>query len=77
MIPYSGVSLSSLFFSFSLLPSLHFFFFKKKSVLVLADHARVPRIESPDPFNTGVDTMNFDFLAHPPPGQPPQQQFYF
>ncbi|KAK3399195.1 fungal-specific transcription factor domain-containing protein [Sordaria brevicollis] len=33
--------------------------------------------ESPDPFNTGVDTMNFDFLAHPPPGQPPQQQFYF
>ncbi|KAK3953391.1 fungal-specific transcription factor domain-containing protein [Pseudoneurospora amorphoporcata] len=33
--------------------------------------------ESPDPFNTGVDTMNFDFLAHPPPGQPAQQQFYF
>ncbi|KAM7187545.1 Fungal specific transcription factor domain containing protein [Rhypophila sp. PSN 637] len=33
--------------------------------------------ESPDPFNTGVDSMNFDFLAHPPPGQPPQQQFYF
>ncbi|KAK0711885.1 fungal-specific transcription factor domain-containing protein [Lasiosphaeris hirsuta] len=32
-------------------------------------------IESPDPFNTGVD-MNFDFLPHPPPGQP-QQQFYF
>lgn len=32
--------------------------------------------ESPDPFNAGVD-MNFDFLAHPPPGQPPQQQFYF
>lgn len=32
--------------------------------------------ESPDPFNTGVDSMNFDFLAHPPPGQP-QQQFYF
>ncbi|KAK4246896.1 fungal-specific transcription factor domain-containing protein [Corynascus novoguineensis] len=33
--------------------------------------------ESPDPFNTGMDSMNFDFLAHPPPGQPPQQQFYF
>jgi hypothetical protein len=33
-------------------------------------------IESPDPFNTGVDSMNFDFLSHPPPGQP-QQQFYF
>lgn len=32
-------------------------------------------IESPDPFHTGVD-MNFDFLPHPPPGQP-QQQFYF
>jgi hypothetical protein len=34
-------------------------------------------LESPDPFNTGLDTMNFDFLAHPPPGQPTQQQFYF
>ncbi|KAH6838621.1 fungal-specific transcription factor domain-containing protein [Chaetomium sp. MPI-CAGE-AT-0009] len=33
--------------------------------------------ESPDPFNTGLDSMSFDFLAHPPPGQPPQQQFYF
>ncbi|KAK0717502.1 fungal-specific transcription factor domain-containing protein [Lasiosphaeria miniovina] len=33
--------------------------------------------ESPDPFNTGVDSMNFDFLAQPPPGQPPPQQFYF
>ncbi|KAL2261482.1 hypothetical protein VTK26DRAFT_4057 [Humicola hyalothermophila] len=33
--------------------------------------------ESPDPFNTGMDSMNFDFLAHPPPGQPAQQQFYF
>jgi len=33
-------------------------------------------VESPDPFNTGVDSMPFDFLAHPPPGQP-QQQFYF
>ncbi|KAK1756496.1 fungal-specific transcription factor domain-containing protein [Echria macrotheca] len=32
--------------------------------------------DQPDPFNTGVDSMNFDFLAHPPPGQP-QQQFYF
>ncbi|KAK0631080.1 fungal-specific transcription factor domain-containing protein [Bombardia bombarda] len=32
--------------------------------------------ESPDPFNTGVDSMNFEFLAHPPPGQP-QPQFYF
>ncbi|KAK7962124.1 uncharacterized protein PG986_002949 [Apiospora aurea] len=30
----------------------------------------------PDPFYTGTD-MNFDFLAQPPPGQPPQQQFYF
>jgi len=34
------------------------------------------RLESPDPFNTEVDSMNFDFLAHPPPGQP-QQQYYF
>lgn len=33
--------------------------------------------ESPDPWNSGLDTMNFDFLAQPPPGQPPQQQFYF
>ncbi|KAK4443781.1 fungal-specific transcription factor domain-containing protein [Podospora aff. communis PSN243] len=33
--------------------------------------------DQPDPFNTGVDSMNFDFLAHPPPGQPQQQQFYF
>ncbi|KAM0292402.1 hypothetical protein ACHAPQ_003196 [Fusarium lateritium] len=32
--------------------------------------------ESPDPWNTGVDSLNFDFLAQPPPGQP-QQQFYF
>lgn len=32
--------------------------------------------ESPDPFYTGMD-MNFDFMAQPPPGQPPQQQFYF
>ncbi|KAJ0166500.1 hypothetical protein CTA2_7096 [Colletotrichum tanaceti] len=32
--------------------------------------------ESPDPWNTGVDTMNFDFVAQPPPGQP-QQQYYF
>ncbi|TQN71866.1 Fusarisetin A cluster transcription factor fsa6, partial [Colletotrichum shisoi] len=28
--------------------------------------------ESPDPWNTGVDTMNFDFVAQPPPGQPQQ-----
>lgn len=33
--------------------------------------------ESPDPWNTGVDALNFDFLAQPPPGQQPQQQFYF
>ncbi|KAK5659584.1 hypothetical protein OQA88_786 [Cercophora sp. LCS_1] len=33
--------------------------------------------ESPDPFNTGVDSMNFDFLAHPPPGQPQQGNYYF
>lgn len=33
--------------------------------------------ESPDPWNSGVDSMSFDFLAQPPPGQPPQQQFYF
>ncbi|KAB5517510.1 fungal-specific transcription factor domain-containing protein [Coniochaeta sp. 2T2.1] len=33
--------------------------------------------ESPDPFNTGVDSMNFDFLAQPPPGQQPPQQYYF
>lgn len=32
--------------------------------------------ESPDPFYTGTD-MSFDFMAQPPPGQPPQQQFYF
>lgn len=32
--------------------------------------------DTPDPFGTPVDSMNFDFLAHPPPGQP-QQQFYF
>jgi hypothetical protein len=32
--------------------------------------------ESPDPFNAGLDTMNFDFVAQPPPGQP-QQQYYF
>ncbi|KAF9875299.1 hypothetical protein CkaCkLH20_07119 [Colletotrichum karsti] len=32
--------------------------------------------ESPDPWNSGVDTMNFDFVAQPPPGQP-QQQYYF
>ncbi|KND86978.1 putative transcriptional regulatory protein [Tolypocladium ophioglossoides CBS 100239] len=33
--------------------------------------------ESPDPFNSGgMDNLNFDFLAQPPPGQP-QQQFYF
>lgn len=31
----------------------------------------------PDPYQPGVDAMNFDFLAHPPPGQPPQRQFYF
>ncbi|TLS31419.1 hypothetical protein PpBr36_02498 [Pyricularia pennisetigena] len=33
--------------------------------------------ESPEPWNTGVDTMNFDFLAQPPPGQQQQQHFYF
>jgi hypothetical protein len=33
-------------------------------------------IEVPDPFYTG-NNMNFDFTAQPPPGQPPQQQFYF
>ncbi|KAI5465317.1 fungal-specific transcription factor domain-containing protein [Mariannaea sp. PMI_226] len=32
--------------------------------------------ESPDPWNSGMDSLNFDFLAQPPPGQP-QQQFYF
>lgn len=33
--------------------------------------------ESPDPWNSGgMDSMNYDFLAQPPPGQP-QQQFYF
>jgi hypothetical protein len=32
--------------------------------------------ESPDPWNTGIDAMKFDFNAQPPPGQP-QQQFYF
>ncbi|OIW32898.1 hypothetical protein CONLIGDRAFT_155378 [Coniochaeta ligniaria NRRL 30616] len=33
--------------------------------------------ESPDPFNTGLDSMNFDFMAQPPPGQQPPQQYYF
>lgn len=33
--------------------------------------------ESPDPWNSGVDSMSFDFLAHPAPGEPPPQQFYF
>ncbi|OTA08016.1 Zn2Cys6 transcriptional regulator [Trichoderma parareesei] len=34
-------------------------------------------VESPpDPWNTGVDAFNFDFLAQPPPGQN-HQQFYF
>ncbi|OAA56358.1 c6 zinc finger domain containing protein [Niveomyces insectorum RCEF 264] len=32
--------------------------------------------ESPEPWNMGADTMNFDFMAQPPPGQA-QQQFYF
>ncbi|KAJ3499292.1 hypothetical protein NLG97_g451 [Lecanicillium saksenae] len=32
--------------------------------------------ESPDPWNPGVEPMNFDFLAQPPPGQP-HQQLYF
>lgn len=35
------------------------------------------QLESPDPFNTGLDAMNFDFLAQPPPGQQPPQQYYF
>jgi hypothetical protein len=34
-------------------------------------------VEMPDPFNTGLDSMNFDFLAQPPPGQQPPQQYYF
>lgn len=39
--------------------------------------SNVMQAESPpDPWNAGVDQMNFDFLAQPPPGQP-QQQFYF
>ncbi|KAK1833679.1 protein RDR1 [Podospora conica] len=33
--------------------------------------------ETPNPFNSGVDSLNFDFMAQPPPGQPAQQQFYF
>jgi hypothetical protein len=32
--------------------------------------------EVPDPYQPGVDSMNFDFLAQPPPGQP-QGQYYF
>ncbi|OAA72299.1 Fungal specific transcription factor [Cordyceps fumosorosea ARSEF 2679] len=32
--------------------------------------------ESADPWNTGVEPMNFDFLAQPPPGQP-HHQLYF
>ncbi|KAM0517481.1 hypothetical protein ACHAPE_005013 [Trichoderma viride] len=35
-------------------------------------------VESPpDPWNTGMDAFNFDFLAQPPPGQNHQQQYYF
>ncbi|KAL2270612.1 hypothetical protein VTJ83DRAFT_2796 [Remersonia thermophila] len=33
--------------------------------------------DTPDPFNTGLDSMNFDFVAQPPPGQPPQTQLYY
>lgn len=43
----------------------------------LSQWADVDLAEAPDPWNSGVDAMNFDFLAQPPPGQPPQQQFYF
>ncbi|CAK7200251.1 hypothetical protein SEUCBS139899_002942 [Sporothrix eucalyptigena] len=32
--------------------------------------------ENPEPWNMGSDSMNFDFMAQPPPGQA-QQQFYF
>lgn len=32
--------------------------------------------ESPDPWNSGLDSFNFEFAAQPPPGQP-QQQYYF
>ncbi|KAI6783971.1 putative thiamine repressible regulatory protein [Emericellopsis cladophorae] len=32
--------------------------------------------ESPDPWSSNMDAMNFEFLAQPPPGQS-QQQFYF
>ncbi|KAB5511625.1 fungal-specific transcription factor domain-containing protein [Coniochaeta sp. 2T2.1] len=33
--------------------------------------------EFPGPFNTGLDLFNLDFLAPPPPGQHPPQQYYF
>jgi hypothetical protein len=49
--------------------------FELSAPLLLKTDAEVA--DQPDPFNTGVDSMNFDFLAHPPPGQPQQQQFYF
>jgi len=33
--------------------------------------------DAPDPWNTmGMDSMNFDFVAQPPPGQS-EAQFYF
>ena len=32
--------------------------------------------ESPDPWNNGVDVMNFDFMTQQPPPEQ-QQQFYF
>lgn len=40
-------------------------------------HRMLTGIESPEPWNAGVDALNFDFMAQPPPGQPNQQQFYF
>ncbi|KKF93019.1 Fungal specific transcription factor domain protein [Ceratocystis platani] len=33
--------------------------------------------ESPESWNAAVDQMPFDFMHQPPPGQTPQQQFYF
>ncbi|KKA26813.1 hypothetical protein TD95_000779 [Thielaviopsis punctulata] len=33
--------------------------------------------ESPEPWNTTVDQMPFDFMPQPPPGQTQQSQFYF
>jgi len=49
----------------------------ESSGVVLFDRYTNSSSEVPNPWNTGFDSMNFEFLPHPPPGQPSQQQFYF